>query len=239
MQDVVSFLVLFNYIIPISLYVTLEVQKFVGAFFFVWDVELYDEEQDMPAKCNSSDLNEELGQVEYLFSDKTGTLTRNVMEFKECSIDGVKFFDRGGNLVYEENGDGVDRIDGGGENEYIPDERTVRRFLEVLALCHTVEATEQEGTGRITYSAASPDEKALVEACSNYGVVFRCFSFQFVHRTFTIKCNICFAAARRRTRTATRFLRFRSTLQRTAAFTSATTASTSSISTLTESACRS
>ena len=44
-NDVVSFLVLFNYIIPISLYVTLEVQKFCGAFFLEWDVEIYDEEQ--------------------------------------------------------------------------------------------------------------------------------------------------------------------------------------------------
>ena len=62
-QDVLSFLVLFNYIIPISLYVTLELQKFFGSFFLVWDVELYDEELNQPAKCNSSDLNEELGQV--------------------------------------------------------------------------------------------------------------------------------------------------------------------------------
>ena len=44
-NDIFSFLVLFNYIIPISLYVTLEVQKFCGAFFLEWDVELYDEEQ--------------------------------------------------------------------------------------------------------------------------------------------------------------------------------------------------
>lgn len=66
-QDVLSFLVLFNYIIPISLYVTLEMQKFIGSLFFSWDIELYDEENNQPAKCNSSDLNEELGQVsEYL-----------------------------------------------------------------------------------------------------------------------------------------------------------------------------
>ena len=62
-QDILSFLVLFNYIIPISLYVTLEMQKFCGSLFLVWDIQLYDEELNQPAKCNSSDLNEELGQV--------------------------------------------------------------------------------------------------------------------------------------------------------------------------------
>ena len=62
-QDALSFLVLFNYIIPISLYVTLELQKFFGSLFLTWDLDLYDEETGQPAKCNSSDLNEELGQV--------------------------------------------------------------------------------------------------------------------------------------------------------------------------------
>jgi phospholipid-translocating ATPase len=62
-QDTLSFLVLFNYIIPISLYVTLELQKFFGSLFFTWDLELYDEVTQQPAKCNSSDLNEELGQA--------------------------------------------------------------------------------------------------------------------------------------------------------------------------------
>ena len=64
-QDAMSFLVLYNYIIPISLYVTLEFQKFLGSLFLVWDLNLYDEETGQPAKCNSSDLNEELGQVKY------------------------------------------------------------------------------------------------------------------------------------------------------------------------------
>ena len=82
-QDVLSFIVLFNYIIPISLYVTLEMQKLFGSFFFVWDLELYDEETDQPAKCNSSDLNEELGQVQIkmgeLESLKIEKLTLNTM----------------------------------------------------------------------------------------------------------------------------------------------------------------
>ncbi|VEL06619.1 unnamed protein product [Protopolystoma xenopodis] len=62
-QDFLGFIVLFNYIIPISLYVTIEVQKFVGSMFFVWDKELYDEKLNQPAVANTSDIIEEMGQV--------------------------------------------------------------------------------------------------------------------------------------------------------------------------------
>lgn len=58
-----------------------ELQRFVGSQFIEWDLNMYDEITDQPAKANTSDLNEDLGQVEYLFSDKTGTLTENVSQF--------------------------------------------------------------------------------------------------------------------------------------------------------------
>lgn len=55
---------------------------------FSQDTEMYHEETDTPAMARTSNLNEELGQVKYIFSDKTGTLTCNIMEFKRCSIAG-------------------------------------------------------------------------------------------------------------------------------------------------------
>ena len=61
--------------VPISLLVTLELVKFAQAVFIYWDINIYDHEKDMNAMVQSSNLNEELGTVHYVFSDKTGTLT--------------------------------------------------------------------------------------------------------------------------------------------------------------------
>lgn len=68
------FITLMNFV-PISLIVTLEMINFVQAQFIMWDVEVFDEDQGMAAAVQSSNLNEELGMVHYIFSDKTGTLT--------------------------------------------------------------------------------------------------------------------------------------------------------------------
>lgn len=70
LQSYFSFLILYNFLIPISLYVTIEMHKFVGAFFLEWDPNLYDEEMNQPCIVNTSDLNEELGQINILFSGK-------------------------------------------------------------------------------------------------------------------------------------------------------------------------
>uniref|UniRef100_A0A3B5QMU6 Phospholipid-transporting ATPase n=1 Tax=Xiphophorus maculatus TaxID=8083 RepID=A0A3B5QMU6_XIPMA len=141
--DFLSFMVLFNFIIPVSMYVTVEMQKFLGSFFITWDKDFFDPEIQEGALVNTSDLNEELGQVEYIFTDKTGTLTQNNMEFIECCIDGFQY----------KHGDG--------SSETYFDKKE-ELFLRALCLCHT----------EMGFIASSPDEIALVKGAMRYGFTF-------------------------------------------------------------------
>ncbi|KAK4491522.1 hypothetical protein RD792_002273 [Penstemon davidsonii] len=84
-------LVLYGYLIPISLYVSIEIVKVLQAMLINKDVRMYDETTGKSVETRTSNLNEELGQVEMILSDKTGTLTCNQMEFRKCSIEGISF----------------------------------------------------------------------------------------------------------------------------------------------------
>jgi len=79
-----TYWVAYSHMIPISLYVIIEMLKLGQAYLINGDVKMYDLEDGKFALCRNSDLIEELGQVEFVFSDKTGTLTQNKMEFKRC-----------------------------------------------------------------------------------------------------------------------------------------------------------
>ncbi|XVE51921.1 hypothetical protein DITRI_Ditri02bG0078900 [Diplodiscus trichospermus] len=87
----VTALMLYGYLIPISLYVSIEVVKVLQASFINQDIQMYDEETGNPAQARTSNLNEELGQVDTILSDKTGTLTCNQMDFLKCSIAGTAY----------------------------------------------------------------------------------------------------------------------------------------------------
>ena len=81
-----TYFLLLNTLIPISLIITIEIVKIIQGFFINWDVELFSFVRKKFAKAKSISIIEELGNVNYIFSDKTGTLTCNKMQFKYCVI---------------------------------------------------------------------------------------------------------------------------------------------------------
>lgn len=87
----VSSLIVFQNIVPISLYITIEIVKTIQAYFINQDIEMYYGPYNTSCVPKTWNISDDLGQIEYVFSDKTGTLTQNVMEFKKCSIMGTAF----------------------------------------------------------------------------------------------------------------------------------------------------
>ena len=87
----ITILLLLNNYVPISLYVSMELAKAIQGQQINWDLEMYHTETNTPALTRTTNLNEELGQIQYILSDKTGTLTQNVMEFRKCFIKGVSY----------------------------------------------------------------------------------------------------------------------------------------------------
>ena len=166
----VTFFILYNNLVPISLQVSLEIVKYVQSLFINWDEEMHyiDKEMDIDsyALARTSNLNEELGQIKYVFSDKTGTLTRNIMEYKKCSVAGVMYDPERETGARLEHKDLVENMKTG---QHSPE--MIRDFLTLLTVCHTV-IPEQGEDGQLKYNAASPDEKALVEGAEVYGFKF-------------------------------------------------------------------
>lgn len=177
-KDILTYWILFSNLVPISLFVTVEMIKYYQAYMIASDLDLYDEASDSPTVVRTSSLVEELGQIEYIFSDKTGTLTRNVMEFKSCSIAGKCYIETIPEDKAATTEDGIEigfrKFDSMKEtlnDTQDPDSHIINDFLTLLATCHTVIPEFQED-GSIKYQAASPDEGALVEGAASLGYKF-------------------------------------------------------------------
>ncbi|XP_048967514.1 LOW QUALITY PROTEIN: phospholipid-transporting ATPase IC [Canis lupus dingo] len=179
-----GYIIILNTMVPISLYVSVEVIRLGQSYFINWDLQMYYPDKDTPAKARTTTLNEQLGQIHYIFSDKTGTLTQNIMTFKKCCINGQIYGDHrdasqnnhskiepvdfswnmfaDGKLAFYDHYL-IEQIHSGKESE-------VRQFFFLLAVCHTVMVDRIDG--QLNYQAASPDEGALVSAARNFGFAF-------------------------------------------------------------------
>ncbi|GJM99809.1 hypothetical protein PR202_ga16944 [Eleusine coracana subsp. coracana] len=194
-------LMLYSYFIPISLYISIEMVKILQALFINQDIQMYDEESDKPTHARTSNLNEELGMVDTILSDKTGTLTCNMMEFIKCSIAGTAYgqgvteveramaMRKGAQLdaEIENGGDKEKNID---DNHHIkgfnfkdprimdgnwihePNRDMIRDFFRLLAICHTCIPEVDDETEKVSYEAESPDEAAFVIAARELGFEF-------------------------------------------------------------------
>lgn len=176
--DIATYWVLFSALVPISLFVTVEVVKYWHAILINDDLDMYYDKTDTPAVCRTSSLVEELGMVEYIFSDKTGTLTCNQMEFKQCTIGGIQYAEEVPDDRRATIQDGVEVgiHDFNRLKENLKSHESsaaIHHFLALLATCHTVipERNDEKG-GAIKYQAASPDEGALVEGAVMMGYQF-------------------------------------------------------------------
>ncbi|TDH69717.1 hypothetical protein CCR75_008340 [Bremia lactucae] len=185
--------------IPVSLYVTISMVMFFQAIFMAWDIDLYYEESDVRMIVRSMGLNEELGQISYVFSDKTGTLTCNVMEFRKCSINGVSYGSGTteiGRAALRRKGVSIpaerEPMDFTTRRDHIPyvnfedvrlfnalekpctDDKANREaeFFLHLSLCQTVIPEVIEDSSEVRFSASSPDEQALVSGAKYFGFSF-------------------------------------------------------------------
>ncbi|XP_064441876.1 phospholipid-transporting ATPase IB-like [Mirounga angustirostris] len=179
--DLLVFIILYHNLIPISLLVTLEIVKYVQAMFINWDEDMHYKGNNVYAMARTSNLNEELGQVKYLFSDKTGTLTCNIMTFKKCTIAGIIygnfnynksslfFLSLSPSVITESCEFNDPKLLQNFENGH-PTKDYIKEFLTLLCVCHTV-VPERDGKD-IIYQASSPDEAALVKGVKKLGFVF-------------------------------------------------------------------
>ncbi|XP_032977919.1 phospholipid-transporting ATPase FetA-like [Rhinolophus ferrumequinum] len=183
-----SYFIILNTMVPISLYVSVEIIRLGNSCYINWDRKMFYTPKNAPAQARTTTLNEELGQVKYVFSDKTGTLTQNIMIFNKCSINGTLY-----GTVYDKNGKRVkvsettEKVNFSYNKLADPKfsfydmtlveavkkgDRRVHLFFLSLSLCHTV-MSEEKVKGELVYQAQSPDEGALVTAARNFGFVFR------------------------------------------------------------------
>ncbi|KAI6660095.1 phospholipid-transporting ATPase IM isoform X1-like [Oopsacas minuta] len=195
-----SNLIILNTFIPISLYVSIEFIRLGQSYLISFDHKLYYKKLDTRARARTTTLSEELGNIEYVFSDKTGTLTENIMTMVKCSIAGKMygFLESDFDEDYKTSGDDLGlelpptpprykKVDFSWNEYHDPakpfhdqtlvdvlhnKDQQVLDFFFALAICHTILPEADGDIDKLSYNAQSPDEEALVTAARNLGIVF-------------------------------------------------------------------
>jgi phospholipid-transporting ATPase len=168
-----TFIVSYAHLVPISLYVALEFVKMIQSILISKDIEMFDSTVGKAATARTIDLIEELGQVEFVFSDKTGTLTKNEMEFRKCTVNNKVFGDlphSDSKKKYTINGDyrAYDILNSSSQSE---DKVKLNEFFTCIAVCHSA-YVEEKDKGELIYQSSSPDEIALLLGASQMGFTF-------------------------------------------------------------------
>lgn len=141
-----TFFITFSALIPISLYISMEIVRGFQVYFIERDQNIVDPDTDVKTEVRTSNLNEELGVVHHVFTDKTGTLTANKMEFKKCSIAG-RVYEMGDipNAGATSFQDLKDALQAGAEssavrNFTVDELEAAETAFRLLSICHSVVA---------------------------------------------------------------------------------------------------
>jgi len=168
-----KYMITLYHVVPISLYVVCEMLKLFLGIKVDMDVQMKDPDTERFAKVQCTDLLEEVGQVGFIFSDKTGTLTANEMVFARACISGQDPGDFRRTAPVQEGREAVQKIL---RTPQHPLYEAVSLYFTCLAVCHAVQVEEMEDKAfpdSLHYSGMSPDEVALVQAASSVGFHFR------------------------------------------------------------------
>ena len=186
----IIFFIDYYQIIPISLYVCMEIIKMFQNILIFYDFEMYDLINNKPAESRESGIIEELGQIDFLFSDKTGTLTMNQMEFKKSFINGKVYgVEKESNectdAPFSINGDMsayelLTKINQNENNDwdinnFETDKISVERFFILICVCNDVFPTLKDD--KIVYQSTFPDDIALVKGAQQLGYEFQARNF--------------------------------------------------------------
>lgn len=147
-----TYIIILQVMIPLSLYVTIELCKILQVYHIHNNIDLYDHDTNKKTECRAMNITEELGQIQHIFSDKTGTLTENKMLFRRCVINGQdynhppseqeKAYSKPGSPAPPliANGtlmDDMSQLINSGQY-FSQNSQRIQEFLLVLAICNTV-----------------------------------------------------------------------------------------------------